>query len=249
MILYFSGTGNSEFAAKELGKKTRDEVVNLFEKIRNHDYAELYSDKPWVVAAPVYAWRIPRILHEWLEKTKLSGSRSIYFIITCGGNICDSGKFLEKLCASKGMDYLGCLPLVMPNNYLIMPGIPTEKEAFATIQHAETEIKEAASIINNKASFPSPSPTFKDRLSSSIANPFFYSLYIRPEKFYAEDTCISCGKCVDVCPLNNIHLEQGKPFWGKECTHCMSCICRCPAEAIEYGKQTKGVRRYTFPKE
>ena len=36
------------------------------------------------------------------------------------------------------------------------------------------------------------------------------------------------------CPLNNIRLENGKPVWGKHCTHCMACICDCPKEAIEY---------------
>ena len=24
-----------------------------------------------------------------------------------------------------------------------------------------------------------------------------------------------------------------------DCTHCMACICGCPAECIEYGKHTK----------
>jgi len=46
--------------------------------------------------------------------------------------------------------------------------------------------------------------------------------------------------------LNNIHLENGKPVWGKNCTHCMACICYCPKEAIEYGKKSKGKPRYHF---
>ena len=58
--------------------------------------------------------------------------------------------------------------------------------------------------------------------------------------------CIGCGKCVELCPLNNIHLENGKPVWGKNCTHCMACICYCPKEAIEYGKKSKGKPRYHF---
>ena len=49
-----------------------------------------------------------------------------------------------------------------------------------------------------------------------------------------------------VCPLNNIRLENGKPVWGKNCTHCMACICYCPKEAIEYGQKSKGKPRYHF---
>lgn len=41
-------------------------------------------------------------------------------------------------------------------------------------------------------------------------------------------------------------LQNGKPVWGQDCTHCMACICCCPAEAIEYGKMSLGKPRYHF---
>ena len=30
---------------------------------------------------------------------------------------------------------------------------------------------------------------------------------------------------------------------------CMACICGCPAEAIEYGKKSRGKPRYQCPKD
>lgn len=87
MILYFSGTGNSEYVAKRISKETNEEAVNLFEKIRGRDYSNVHSDSPWIIAAPTYAWRIPRILRDWLAKTDLSGSKESYFVMTCGGSI------------------------------------------------------------------------------------------------------------------------------------------------------------------
>ena len=41
-------------------------------------------------------------------------------------------------------------------------------------------------------------------------------------------------------------LQNGKPLWGQDCTHCMACICCCPAEAIEYGRMSLGKPRYHF---
>ncbi len=35
MILYYTGTGNSAFAAQRLGKLLEDEVLNLFGRIRS----------------------------------------------------------------------------------------------------------------------------------------------------------------------------------------------------------------------
>ena len=94
MILYFSGTGNSEYVAKRIGKEINDEAVNLFEKIRGRDFSEMNADRPWVMVVPTYAWRIPRIVQEWLENTRLTGSRDIYFVMTCGENIGNAGGYL-----------------------------------------------------------------------------------------------------------------------------------------------------------
>ena len=105
MILYFSGTGNSEYVAKRIGKEINDEAVNLFDKIRNKDTSEMTSECPWVVVVPTYAWRIPRIVQEWLEKTNFVRNTDIYFVMTCGGSIGNAGKYLEKLC-SKGHELL-----------------------------------------------------------------------------------------------------------------------------------------------
>ena len=48
--------------------------------------------------------------------------------------------------------------------------------------------------------------------------------------------------------MNNIVMEEKQPLWGKDCTHCMACICGCPKEAIEYGRKSKGKPRYQCPK-
>lgn len=248
MILYFSGTGNSEYVAKKIGREIKDEVANLFDRIKNHDYSEMHSHNPWVIVAPTYAWRIPRILQAWLEKTDLSGSKDIYFVMTCGGNIGNAGKYLIKLCTSKDMNYLGCAPLVMPENYIALFSTPTKDDALKTIELADTELDTIITVLKNNSKFVQPPLTMTDKMNSGIVNDIFYPLFVHAKKFYVDNTCISCEKCEKLCPLNNIHMEKGKPVWGNNCTHCMACICNCPTEAIEYGKNSKGLPRYVCPK-
>ena len=249
MILYFSGTGNSEYAAKRIGKELQDQTLNLFEKLRDRDFSQMGSEKPWVIVAPTYCWRIPRILQEWLENTPLTGNKDIYFVLTCGGNIGNSGAYTKKLCRTKGMNDLGCIPIVMPENYIALFHTPGKEEAMEIIRRAETAITEAAQLIKTKQPYCRPSVTLMDRLSSGIVNDLYYPVIVHAKKFYATDACISCGECETLCPLKNIHMEQGKPVWEDHCTHCMACICRCPSQAIEYGKNSKGQVRYIFPKE
>ncbi len=248
MILYFSGTGNSEYVAKRIGKEINDEVIDLFGKIRGGDFSQLSAADPWVVVAPTYAWRIPRIVEAWLEKATLTGNNEIYFVMTCGGSIGNAGKYLEKLCGAKKWNYRGCIAVTMPENYIALFSTPTKEEALEIIEKAEEVIDRAALLIKNNQTFPRREPTLKDKINSGIVNTTFYPLFVHAKKFYATDACISCGKCVRVCPLNNIRLENGKPVWGKDCTHCMACISRCPAAAIEYGEHSKGMARYVCPK-
>lgn len=248
MILFFSGTGNSEYAAKRIGKETGDEVLNLFQKIRSRDFSEIHASRPWVIVVPTYAWRIPRIVQEWLEKTSLVGNKNIYFVMTCGGSAGNAGKYLEKLCRIKKLNDMGCREIIMPENYLAMFSTPTEEEALEMIRRAESVIDETAFLIKSSRPFTRAEVTFRDKVNSGVINAFFYPVFVHAKKFYATNECISCGKCAAVCPLNNIRLENGTPEWGKNCTHCMACICRCPSAAIEYGAHSKGLPRYICPK-
>lgn len=249
MILYFSGTGNSEYVAKRIGSLINDEAVSLFERIRNRDFSEIYSGRPWVLVLPTYAWRIPRVIREWLEKTPMTGTRDIYFVMTCGDGIGGAEKYLKKLCNAEGLNYKGCMPIVMPENYILMFSAPAREEALEIIRAAEPVIAQAAQLIESEGLAPPVSVTVTDRLKSGIVNDFFYPMCVHARKFYAAKTCTSCGKCANLCPLKNIRLEQGRPVWGRHCTHCMACICSCPTGAIEYGSHSKGKIRYLCPKD
>lgn len=248
MILYFSGTGNSEYTAKRIGRLINDDAVNLFEKLRDNNFSEIHSVRPWVIVSPTYAWRIPRILQEWIEQTKLTGNNDIYFVMTCGGSIGNAGKYLKNLCTNKGMNYRGCYEVVMPENYIAMFSTPTKEEAIEIIAKADNIIDKVAEIILKGEAFPENSVTLTGKISSGFVNDIFYPMFVKAKKFYTTDSCISCGKCVKGCPMRNITLKNEKPVWGNNCTHCMACICSCPKEAIEYGNHSKGQPRYTCPK-
>ena len=81
---------------------------------------------------------------------------------------------------------------------------------------------------------------------SGPVNPIFYKFFVKANAFTASNACIGCGQCAKRCPMNNVAIKDGEPVWGKNCTHCMACICYCPVSAIEYGKKSVGQPRYHF---
>ena len=123
---------------------------------------------------------------------------------------------------------------------------PQAEEARKIVKNAEPIIEDTIACIKTEQLFSVPRNNLYDRFMSGPVNPIFYQFFVKATAFQTDDTCIGCGQCVKNCPKNNIALENGKPIWGNQCTHCMACICYCPTEAIEYGKKSIGKPRYHF---
>lgn len=244
MIYYFSGTGNSRYAAQQIAAVTDGKTVSLNDLIKNENRSPLQSDQPITFVCPTYAWQIPRIVASFIKETRFEGNRKAYFILTCGDGTGDAAHYAKQLCFEKGLEFMGLASIIMPENYIALYSAPDKEQAKNIIQNAVPRLLKIADSISASRPLPKEAVTFTDKLKSRVVNPAFYRVVVSARSFYATDACIACGKCATLCPLNNIELENGKPHWGAACTHCMACICGCPKEAIEYGNHTKGKRRY-----
>ena len=244
MILYFSGTGNSHYVAEQIAKITSDEIIGINSKLQNNDISDILVDDRLIFVVPTYAWRIPRVVREWILKTNFKGIKNTWFVMTCGSEIGNAEKYNKKLCNKKGFIYMGSTGVVMPENYIAMFDSPKDDEIEKILSQADKEIKNITDILAQNKPFPTPRNNLQDKFMSGPVNMLFYPMFVKAKGFYADNKCTNCGKCVKVCPLNNIEIKNGKPVWNNNCTHCMACISYCPTNAIEYGKKTVGKQRY-----
>ena len=244
MVIYFSGTGNSKYCANLIASKLDDECIDAFGYIKNQIAGEFISGKPWIFVAPTYCWRLPRIFEKFIETSYFDGSDEAYFVMTCGEDVGNAEATLKDLCTRKGLRFKGLLPVVMPENYIAMFNAPGPEEASRIVNVATRALERGIEPIRRGEDLKPVAADFKGKIKTGPVNPLFYKLFVKDKAFYATYACIGCGKCEEVCVLNNISLKDGKPVWHGNCTHCMACICKCPMEAIEYGKISKGKPRY-----
>lgn len=248
MIIYFSGTGNSKYVADRFSKSLNEKSLSLNTFIKENKIIDIdEKEELLIIVVPTYAWRIPNLVRDYILKLKKQDI-PCYFIMTCGNEIGNSKKYNELLAKEMNYKYMGTAKVVMPENYIALFEVPDNEESIKIINESENKIDSLIEKVKSRKTLNEDKVNPLDKFKSSVVHSLFYKFIVKDKKFIANDSCISCGKCVKVCPLNNVAMLDNKISWHGNCTHCMACICYCPVQAIEYGKGTKDKSRYICPK-
>lgn len=229
--------------ARQLARKLGISEVSLNPYIRSRGVLDV-ADSELVFVAPTYCWRLPRVVGRWMSLQPSLRGRKAWFVLTCGDDFGNAEAYLADTCKEVGLEFMGGIEVVMPENYIAMFKAPSERECGAIVASADATIETVARYLKDRRHFPKRRVGLRDRFVSGPVNPLFYKLSVSDRKFRVKDSCVGCGRCESVCPMGNIVIREGRPRWQGSCTHCMACICRCPKEAIEYGRATEGKRRY-----
>ncbi len=246
MVLYFSGTGNTEYIAKLIAKGLGDECLNLFDRIRTNEQSPLYSEKTYVICTPIYVCAMPLFFTKYLKSITFNGNKKVYFVFTSGG-YCGSAKVQAKLFSlRKNLKCLGYAEFVMPRNYVANNRYAMDEEEviYSKISKATQKVQQVVEAIKNEDKLKTRHVWLFETLIIAPFVPVWTKYKLVAKDFYATDECIGCQVCEKVCPLNNVKVIDKKPKWGENCTHCMACVAKCPKKAIEFGNMTKGKPRY-----
>ncbi len=244
MILYFSGSGNSKFVTNYIASKTFDEVISLNEVIKENKELIFESNKPFIIIAPIYAWRFPLIIEKILKDAKFIGSNELYFIGTMGLNSGNADKYLKKIILKKGLIYKGFCGIVMPSNYVNTDIMPNEEETLKCINDSIPNIKNITYKILRGESIKKIDITKNPALASGIVNYLFNKFMVSSKNFIVDNACTKCGLCVKKCPMNNIMMTTSGPTFANKCLNCYSCIHNCPKNSIKIKGQKINAGNY-----
>ena len=247
MIIYFSGTGNSRFAAKRIAEAVSDEVFDSAPFIQEEKGAVFARSGAYVFVAPVYAAAPPLVFMDFIRRSRFPEGCRAYFVMTCASDMAAAPAYCQKLAKEKGLSYFGTASVNMPQNYLLYFRTRTPEENQTKISAALPVIDRIAETVRDGRILPDPGMKTWERVLTPLVLKPYYKLMVSSKAFNATEDCIGCGKCAKVCPLKNIIMYEQKPVWGSRCTHCTACINLCPKDAVEYGKRTRGKLRYHGP--
>ena len=248
MIFYFSGCGNSRYMAETLAHHLHDTLTFIPEAARAGHYEyTLAKDESLGFVFPIYSWAPPKLVLDFVKQLQLAAKPSyVYFVCTCGDNCGLTEKVFRKAVEGKGWTLSACFSVQMPETYIGMKSfkLDTKENAQRKIAKAEDTMNRLMPRLANKEVFSEMVKGSLAWLKTYLVNPGFNRSATDDSKYRSTEACIHCGQCVEVCPLKNITLEDGRPQWHGHCTMCMACYHHCPVNAIQYGKATEGKGQY-----
>ena len=139
MIFYFSGTGNTKWAAQEVARAIGERLLYIPDELREgHCTYTLEADERIGFCFPTHGWQVPRIVRNFIRNLKLNvDSHFCWALTTCGDNMGETMTILNRdLATCEGLrrsngDALqaeSVFSLIMPESYVCLPFMKTDPE-------------------------------------------------------------------------------------------------------------------------
>jgi len=255
MIFYFSGTGNTRWAAERLAELTNERLLDIAKVERTDTCYSLVEGERLGFCFPVHGWRPPKIVRSFIKKLSISNAKGhyCYALCTAGDNIGETIDILRSDLKKRGISLNSSSSLIMPESYVGLPfmDVDTPNKEKAKKSKAAEELEcYAERVIDRRDGDVGLVIGHWPRINSRLIGSFFVKYLVTDKPFHVtESKCIKCGKCAEACPIDNVLWQKGStPAWRHDgsCLACFTCYHHCPTHAIEYGGRTKNKGQYYF---
>lgn len=233
--IYFSGTGNTKYCIEKfLSFYGQGYVAYSIEE--DETVKRILEQDKIILAYPIYFSNIPKIVRDFIVKNKeLFRGKQVFIIATMGLFSGDGAGCAARVLKKCGANVIGGIHIKMPDCVgdvrLLKKPIERNKEivqkANYKLQRAAKRLKEGTKIKNGIGPFSQLAGLLCQRLWT-YGNTLSYTDKLKINV----NRCNGCGKCVTLCPMNNLHIEDEICVSNCECTMCYRCISHCPQKAL-----------------
>jgi len=237
-IFYFTSTGNSLFAAREIQKRIGGELISIPQAIKE-GRLKYKGDKIGIVY-PCYALYAPKIVREFIESIEIEG-RYVFSVMTYGNISLGGVEVFSELCEKNGisLDYVN--EVLMVDNYLPMYDIEKQLKKQSK-KNIDANLEGIVEDIHSESKFIKSKGMIGRFASSRVYKLVESGFHKTPEKFLVEKSCTSCGVCEKVCPVGNIKVGEKEVVFSERCIGCLGCTNNCPVNSIRMTNEKSRMR-------
>ena len=245
MIFYFSGTGNTLWAARQIAEATDESLRFIPNELRKDNLSYTMSDDERLgFCFPTHGWQPPHIVREFIRCSTFRNVKYVFALTTCGDNMGHAMRIIRKELRAKGLPLDATFAVVMPESNVCFSflHLDTPESEQRKIASARDYLPHVCKIIQEKQR------GIHELVRGAIPYTYTYVIgdyynkhLITDRKFWVDtDACIRCGLCARKCPVDDI--EKQPPHWkhNGRCTNCLACYHYCPVHAIHLGSMKRG---------
>ena len=264
VILYFSGTGNTDYVARYLARKLGSVPIEIeLRSIERQPPETLGGFDVLAVGFPVYGCESPPFFQAYLARLAPGKGRGAFVFCTKGAMAGNAVRRNLQRLVGRGYLPLGGGSVGMPgSDGLALSGKESWmarsalRKDYDHLKDADRLSAQMSDVLSGLAA-GSPVEAFHRPLPWSTSGvlldrlwAFLYRVFADPfrTQFWADDRCQACGLCVRICPVDNVEMRDGHPHFADHCVLCLRCLHNCPQEAIQIGRFTVDKFRWRGPK-
>ncbi|MDD4184913.1 MAG: EFR1 family ferrodoxin [Candidatus Izemoplasmatales bacterium] len=246
VILQFSGTGNTFALARILqdiligyGHET-----DLFPIESVSDPASLLLKYDlFGLAYPIYGSDLPKIVRKLIDSLDTNTNQRGFVFCSQYLFSGDGAAYAARLLINKGYVIRQLAHFNMPNNIAdIMRFLPIGEAKPKLMKRKEKEVKRFASKIHFDKLCLKGMNVFSQFMGLSQRAPFQkFGDVMFDHAIKVDSCCTLCGRCIEICPVGNLSIDEGKIKEHNRCLLCYRCINHCPEGALHIHK-SKSVR-------
>ena len=246
-IFYTTGTGNSLWVARQLGRALSGTTTIRSMTPLPQRTVEVNSDVVGLVF-PVHMWGVPGHVLQFLERLKKDTAKRYFAVAVNAGQVARTLVQLRNQMRSFGLVLSAGYDIVLPSNYIPWGSPPPSDRQRELFEAARAKLERVSTDISVGGEGTIEKGPFWQRIIfTALYKLTFNRIATMDRGFWVDEKCNGCGTCTKVCPSSNVILVNAKPVWQHQCSQCLACIQWCPHEALQLGKKTPAYERYHHP--
>ena len=242
-IYYFSGTGNTKVLVDEMAESFKNNNYSVYKhRIEKTKPDDVVKKGLICFAFPVAIHTTYPFVRNFIENIEFNKDMTVFGFTTLGGDYSGVPYYFHKLFKKKDCKYLGLKEFSTQNNF--MQKSIDERVVKSKMEKAKVDIKDFSDKIINEEKIAYKKRPLTDMFVPMANQKWMWTLTQKSLGMQVNHKkCISCGICVDICPVGNIEFEGEYPEIKKNCESCMRCFSFCPQKAIEI-KSNHEIKRH-----
>lgn len=245
-LFFYSGTGNALWTAEKIAVRLESADIDALARRREK---VVRPPSPGVgLIFPVHIWGVPPPVLNFIDRLEVAPDQYLFAVTVHAGQVAATLVRLQKHLRARGLFLSSGFSLNLPSNYIPWGGADPPDAQQRKFAAALGKIEAVAGAVRRRECLPVEKGPFWQNVILSL----FYRLTLprvakMDKSFFADAACSSCGICEKICPARNVRMIDGRPVWQRRCEQCFACLQWCPEEAIQYGRGTRGRKRYHHP--